>query len=97
MLFSILLNQLDLPDLPALVEVRLQRTVDTQEREPALAGHGLNPVALLTRRRFGPEVDVVRTVAVGDRSRCGIRLASGPGEALRCSQHGTSLVIVHRE
>ena len=39
--------QFYLSDLPGLVKVGLQRAVETQVREPPLAGYILDPVALL--------------------------------------------------
>jgi len=53
-----LLNQLDLARPPAFVEEWLQRAVEPQNREPPLAGEGLDPVALFTRRHFRPKVHV---------------------------------------
>ena len=51
-------HQLDFPDPPALVEVRLQWAIETQDCEPPLAGDGLDPVALLTRRSLRTKVHV---------------------------------------
>jgi len=44
MLTSDLGNSLEIVWLPALVEERLCRAVEPEEREPALAGHGSEPV-----------------------------------------------------
>src|SRR5262245_17591077 len=56
--------------LPALVEERLERTVEAQQREPAFAGHGSNPIPLLARRARRPEINVDRSVVV--RRRLGV-------------------------
>ncbi len=50
-------DKLDLARLPGLVEPGFQRTVQAQDHEPALAGHRLDPVRLLARRRFRSEPD----------------------------------------
>src|SRR5215468_4210808 len=55
---------LDVIQLPALVEERLERAVETEDRKPASARHGLDPVLLLTCRCVGSEVDVDAAVAV---------------------------------
>src|SRR5262249_31792041 len=47
-----LFDGFDLADATALVEVRRQRAVETQDREPALSGHGLDPVAAWNARRL---------------------------------------------
>src|SRR4029453_14090895 len=44
---SLLFDQLDLARTPRLVEERLLRAIEAQQREPALAGQRLNPVAIL--------------------------------------------------
>src|ERR1700722_13760015 len=48
-------HTLEIARLPAFVEPRLQWSVETQKRIPALARHGLHPVAFLSRRSFGAE------------------------------------------
>src|SRR4051812_40336698 len=55
---------LELARPPALVEERLERAVQAQDREPALARDGLHPVVLLARRRLGAEIQVRRAVRV---------------------------------
>ena len=53
-----LLHQFDLARPPLLSEERFEWTVEAQDREPAFAGCGLNPIpALDTRRLRGAEVD----------------------------------------
>ena len=47
-----LLNQLDFSRPLALIEERLQRALEPQNREPPLAWDGLDPVALFASRRF---------------------------------------------
>jgi hypothetical protein len=46
-------DQFDLARSPGLVEERLLRAVEAQNREPALAGQRLNPVAILGIGGFG--------------------------------------------
>jgi len=50
---------------PGFFKIRLERTVETHQRKPALAGHGLDPVILLTSRYGRAKVDINRTVGVG--------------------------------
>ena len=58
-------DQFDLARPPGLVEERLQRAVEAQEREPALAGHRLDPVAVLRVGWLGrAEIDRRRAVRV---------------------------------
>src|SRR5450755_3438996 len=45
------LHQLDLAQPPLLREERFARAIETKDREPALAGRGLDPVAILQRRQ----------------------------------------------
>ena len=48
-------NKFEITGLPGLVEPRLQRAVEAQEHVEALAGHGLDPVALVALAgAFGP-------------------------------------------
>ena len=58
----------DIVQLPGLVEERLQRAVEAEDREPALAGNGPDPVLLL--RLIRAEVDVDRAVGIDLRVRC---------------------------
>src|SRR5262245_16044106 len=56
----------DVLELPALVEKRLGRPVESEDRKPALAGNGPDPVLLLFRL-LGPEDDVDRAVGIDRR------------------------------
>src|SRR5262245_47662516 len=58
----------DVFELPGLVEERLGRRVETEDRKPALSRHGFYPVGLLLRRS-GTEYDVERSIAVHYRLR----------------------------
>ena len=92
------LHQLDLAQPPFLREERFARAIETKDREPALAGHGLDPVAILCIGWPGwSEIDCRGAVGVRDGSRRRVRLASGTRKALRCLKHGASLVVVGRE
>src|SRR5215471_7296727 len=54
-------HSFDVVELPRLVEIGLLRSVESEVREPALAGDGLDPVLRL--RGLGrPEVEVHRSV-----------------------------------
>src|SRR3954469_13619017 len=57
----------DVAELPAPVEVRLQRAVEAEVGEPVAAGDGLPPVALAGGRRVRAEGQVDRAVVVGDQ------------------------------
>ena len=59
-----LFHQFDFAWPPGLVEPGLKRTLHTQDDEPALVGHRLQPVVLLARGRFRREVNIVGTVGV---------------------------------
>ena len=64
------IHQLDLARPPALVEERLERAIDAQDREPTLAGRRLNPGALLGLGGLGrAEADRCRAILVRDGSR----------------------------
>lgn len=89
-LFS--LNQFYLRRPPLLCKEGLQGTVEAQDREPALAGHGLDPVAPLNAfRLLRTEVNRRRAVGVLLGGRRGIALAAGARIALRCVEHGARL------
>ena len=51
---------------PGLVEPRLQRTIQSQDREPTLAGNRGNPVGFLSRWRFGSKPDGRTPVGIGN-------------------------------
>src|SRR5262249_9306654 len=61
------LNLLDVAGLPALVDRRLGRAIEPQNREIALGRHGREPVAFLAFRRLWTEVDVGRSVGARRR------------------------------
>src|SRR5262249_20645780 len=83
---------------PALVEERLERTVEAQDREPAFAGGRLDPVAPLDAgRQRRAEVDRRRAVRVRLGRRGRIRLAAGARVALPGVEHRARLVVVDRE
>ena len=52
------LDRLDLAGPPGLVEPGLERPVEAKHQEPALAGHGLEPVRLFAGGRLRTEVHV---------------------------------------
>ena len=62
-MFRCLSDLLNVVQHPVLVVERFERAVEAEDREPALARHGLNPVLLLTRRHLGTEVNVHRNLA----------------------------------
>jgi hypothetical protein len=64
---SRLLYLFGLAGLPRLVEPRVKRAVQPEDREPTLAGDRLHPVGLLARGRLGAEIKVDRAVGVGDQ------------------------------
>ena len=66
-----LLHLDDVVGLPGLIEKGFERSVESEEREPAFAGRRLDPVlgvVSASRRRVGPEVDVDGTIDIRDRS-----------------------------
>src|SRR5215510_11425027 len=67
-----LLDQLEIPRLPRLIEPRLQRTVQTQHHVPTLSGHRLNPVGFLVGRSFRTEPNRYRPVRIFLEPRRGI-------------------------
>ena len=72
---------LEVPGLPALVDRRLRRSVEPEDDEVSLAGHGGEPVSLLARGCFRPEIELRAPVGVLDRlvtrTERGERLAVG--------------------
>ena len=50
-----LLHRRDVLELPALIEERLCGTVEAKDRKPPLAGHGLDPVAVVLRHQWTKE------------------------------------------
>ena len=56
--FFFLFHHLNLTRPPGLVEPGLLWAVQTQNRAPASAGHGLYPVGLLAGRGFRAEINV---------------------------------------
>src|SRR5512144_890408 len=89
-----LVDQLDLPGPPGLVEPWLERPVETQADVPSLAGDGLDPVGLLSDWRLGTEVDVGRRVGVDGDVRL---LATDARELLVGLQHRARLRVVHED
>ena len=85
---------LDFPRRDRLVEPWLERTVQAEDHEPALAGHGLDPVGFLARRSLRTEVDVDRTVGIGDEL---VALAVPAGKRLAGLQLGARLRIVQHD
>ena len=59
----------DVAELPAAVEVGLERSVEAEVGEPVLARDGLHPVGASPVRGVGPEEQVDRAVVVGDEVR----------------------------
>src|ERR1700748_135977 len=91
-------DQLDLARAPFLGEERLKRSVEAQDYEPALARHGLNPVAVLCVGWLGwSEIDCRGAVRVRNGGRCRVGLASCTREALRRLEHGASLIVIQGE
>jgi len=58
--WSLLLELLDMVKHPCLVEHRLFRAVEAQERKPRLAGRGVNPAGFFASRSDRSELDVYR-------------------------------------
>src|SRR6187455_1310388 len=91
-------HKLDLTRSPRLREERLQWTIQTQQRVPALFRVGLNPVTGLDA--VGPgrgEIDGRRTVGIRLGGGCRIALAAGTWVALRRVEHRAGLVVIDRE
>src|ERR1700744_2078514 len=87
-----LLRFLNFPWTPGLIEERQQGTVEAQKDKPSFAGCGLDPVARLSFRSLGAEVDCGGTIDISNCRRRRKTLASGARKTLRSIQHGTSLV-----
>ena len=58
------LHFLDVVKLPGLVEIRLARAVEPEDRKPAFTGNGFDPVTVFLRL-IGTEGDVEGPVGVG--------------------------------
>ena len=52
------IHLLDILEHPALVVERLKRPIEPENREPALASNGLDPVFLLAGRHRRTEIDI---------------------------------------
>ncbi len=77
-------DQFDLTQSPFLREERFERAVEAKQREPTLAGQGLNPVTPLYPRRLGrTELDRRGAVRIRFGSGRRIALATGTRLALR--------------
>src|SRR4051794_20401586 len=83
-LLVVVRHRLDVTRAPGFVEPGLERAIEPQDRVPAGAWHGLNPVRLLAGRGLGAEEDVDRAVVVLEQS---LRLAADAGIALLCLDH----------
>src|SRR6185295_12671817 len=70
-LIGVLLQLDDVIRLPRLVEERLERPVESEQHEPSLAGHRLDPVRVRVSGGIGTEQDLDRIVRSG--SRMGVR------------------------
>lgn len=91
-------DRLDLTRTPCLGEEGLQRVVQPQDHEPALAGHRLDPVApLYPVGLLRSEVDGGRSVGVRLRGRRRVTLAAGPRIALRRVEHRARHGVVQRQ
>jgi hypothetical protein len=91
-------DQFDLTQSPFLREERFERAVEAKQREPTLAGQGLNPVTPLYPRRLGrTELDRRGAVRIRFGSGRRIALATGTRLALRRVEHRARLVVVERE
>ena len=84
-----LTHQFDLARPPFLREERFKRAVEAQEREPALARHGLNPVAVAYAFRLG-RAEIDRRGAVRDRLRRRATDSSGCRRAGNAAASGAS-------
>src|SRR5262245_8866742 len=89
-----LLDQLEIPRLPRLIEPRLQRTVKTQHHVPTLAGHRLNPVGFVVGRSFRTEPNRYRPVRIFLEPRRG---TIDTGQLLVCLQQRARLIVVDHE
>src|SRR5687767_3077653 len=79
---AVLAQGLELARSPGLVEEGLERAVEAEDREPALALRRLDPVLLrAVRGSLGAEREGRGAVGVGGRRRCREGLAPGTGEA----------------
>ncbi len=74
-----------------MVEPGLEWAVEAQDREPALAGDGLDPVVLVLLRRFGSEVEIDRAVMVVAQV---VAFAVAAGEPLAGLQFRSGLRVV---
>ncbi len=63
-LANFLFHQLNIAWFPGLIEPRLERSVKSQDHEPAFAGNRLDPVAFRALGSLGAEPDIDRAVAV---------------------------------
>ena len=96
-----LFHPLNILQLPRLLEERFQRAVETEDREPALAGDGLDPVLLLACGHLGAEVNVHRAIGVNlraaiqaDRGKLLAILQLGPAERI-VNQHRPEILGGH--
>src|SRR3954469_16433867 len=88
-------HHFDLARAPFLREERLARAVQAQDREPAFAGHGLDPVAPRDAGWLGgAEMDCRGAVGIRLGGGRGIALVAGTREALRRVEHRSRLVVV---
>src|SRR5208283_5510380 len=83
--------RLDLSGPPGLVEPRFKWTVQPQDRVPTLTGNSLDPVNLLTGRRFRSKVHIDRSVRIHQQA---LGLAADAGEALIGLDHRARLIAV---
>ena len=94
-----LLDQLDLARTPALVEERLERAVQAQDRHTSpLSGIVWIQLPRVTPSGcVGPKYTVVEPSAFGFGGGRRIALAAGARIALRRVEHRASLVVIHGE
>ena len=93
-----LFYQLNLTGPPGFIEKGLQRTVETQDGEPAFLRIRLDPVPFgYTFGLFGAEVDGRRVICVCLSCRRRVTLAAGPREHLWRLQHRAGLIVVNGE
>jgi hypothetical protein len=62
--YFLLLYQFNFTYSPGLIQPGLKRTIHAQGYEPGFARDSLKPVALLTGRWLGREVDIDRAVGI---------------------------------